>query len=73
MALSDAMNVDNWVIPEQDAHVCVLGMLDQRISSLDVVDSTLGYRVVLARVKKKKNKIKMYDLGQLMSIQSRTQ
>ena len=50
------MNVDNWVIPERDAHVCVLGMLDRGISSLEVVDSTLGHSVVLARVRKFKTK-----------------
>ena len=55
-ALSDAMNVDNWVIPERDAHVCVLGMLDREISSLEVVDSTLDHSVVLARVNKNQNK-----------------
>ena len=64
------MNVDNWVIPERDGHVCVMGMLDRGISSLEVVDSTLDHSVVLARVRKIQNKIKMCDLGQLMSIQN---
>ena len=44
------MNVDNWVIPERDVHVCALGMLDRGISSLESVDSTLDHNAVLARV-----------------------
>ena len=46
-ALPNAMNVDNWVIPERDARVCILGMLDKRISSLEVVHNTLDHNVVL--------------------------
>ena len=67
------MNVDNWTIPKPDAHVCVLGMLDRGISSLEVVDSTVDHNVVLTKVRKIQNKIEMYDLGQLMSIQRKTQ
>ena len=67
------MNVDNWIIPECDAHVCVLGMLDRGFSSLEVVDNTLDHSVVLARVRKIQNKIKMCDLGELMLLHSRTQ
>ena len=43
------MNVDNWVTSDRDAYVCILGMLDRGISSLEVVDSTLDHSVVLAR------------------------
>ena len=57
-ALSDAMNVDNWVIPQRDTHVCFLGMLDKRISNLEVIDNTLDHNVVLAKVRKIQNKKK---------------
>ena len=43
------MNVDKWVIPKRDDHVCILGMLDKKISSLEVVDSILDRNMVLAR------------------------
>ena len=65
--------MDNWVIPEQDAHAYILGMLGRGIFSLQVVDSPLDHSVVLARVRKIQNKRKMCDLGQLLSIQSKPQ
>ena len=67
------MNVGNWVIPERDAHVCVLEMLDRGISSIEVIVITLDHNVVLAKLTEIQNKTKMSDLGQFMSIQSRTQ